>query len=252
MTPDTNSTEALDIAVEPCADCSATTRWERRDLSPTSEVWLGTCEECGSMQVVALGVPDPEIADPLGFYLTGDAGFKAPAARPAWQRFYALTTAAPFFLTWSFTATLMRVVSGQNDGRNTDRQPPVEALTQSLPQLRLRNRRNHPQHEQRSTHTPHWQAVGASRSRCEDSPQDDHRHVSPEGRLSRVETPHGRRGLTVSDPPDAYQEYVGMKAWWHRRLRQHTAGDAMIAGGIAAAVVPWALLTLLGVSSSVA
>lgn len=105
MTPDTNSTEALDIAVEPCADCSATTRWERRDLSPTREVWLGTCEECGSMQVVALGVPDPEIADPLGFYLTGDAGFKAPAARPAWQRFYALTTAAPFFLTWSFTAS---------------------------------------------------------------------------------------------------------------------------------------------------
>jgi hypothetical protein len=104
LTPDTNPTEALDIAVEPCAECAATTRWERRDLTPTSEAWLGTCEICGSMQVLALGVPDLEIEDPLGFYLMGDASFKAPAARPAWQRFYALTAAAPFFLKWSFTA----------------------------------------------------------------------------------------------------------------------------------------------------
>ena len=104
MTPHTNPAEALDIAVEPCAECAPTTRWERRDLTPTSEAWLGTCEICGSMHVLALGVPEAEIEDPLSFYLTGDTSFKAPAARPAWQRFYALTTAAPFFLKWSFTA----------------------------------------------------------------------------------------------------------------------------------------------------
>ena len=29
----------------------------------------------------------------------------APAERPAWQRFYTLTTGAPFFLRWSFQTT---------------------------------------------------------------------------------------------------------------------------------------------------
>lgn len=105
MTPDTNPTDALDTAVEPCADCTSTMRWERRDLTPTSEAWLGTCEICGSMQVLALGVPDIQIEDPLAFYLTGDASFRASAERPAWQRFYTLTTGAPFFLRWNFEIT---------------------------------------------------------------------------------------------------------------------------------------------------
>lgn len=99
MRPDTDS---LDLAVTPCDDCAPTTRWERRDLTATSEAWLGTCEICGSMQVLALGIPDTEIKDPLAFYLTGDPGFRAAGPRPAWQRFYALTTGAPYFLKWDF------------------------------------------------------------------------------------------------------------------------------------------------------
>jgi hypothetical protein len=100
--PDTNPADALDLAVEPCEDCTATIRWERRDLTPTSEAWLGTCEECGSMTAFVLGEPDREIKDPLSFFLLGTESTLPAPQRPAWQRFFALTTGAPYFLRWSF------------------------------------------------------------------------------------------------------------------------------------------------------
>ena len=105
MTPDNNLTESLDLASAPCEDCAPTTRWERRDLTPTSEAWLGTCDVCSSMQVLALGVPDEEIEDPLAFFLLGVPRFEPAPSRPAWQRFYALTSGAPYFLRWSFETT---------------------------------------------------------------------------------------------------------------------------------------------------
>jgi hypothetical protein len=105
VTPNTNPTDAHDIAVKPCEDCTSTTRWERRDLTPSSEAWLGTCEICGSMQVLALGAPEEEIEDPLAFFLLGTTTPRPTLERPAWQRFYTLTTGAPYFLRWNFETT---------------------------------------------------------------------------------------------------------------------------------------------------
>lgn len=102
MKRDTQPTDALDLATEPCDDCAPTTRWERRDLSPTGEAWLGTCETCGSMQVQALDAPEMEIEDPLAFFLLGVPKSEPAPTRPPWQRFYARTLDAPFHLRWRF------------------------------------------------------------------------------------------------------------------------------------------------------
>ena len=99
MRPDT---DALDLTVNPCEDCAPTTRWERRDLSPTREVWLGTCDTCGSMRAFVPGEPDLEVEDPLSFFLLGNTTPTPTPERPAWQRFYTLTTGAPYFLRWDF------------------------------------------------------------------------------------------------------------------------------------------------------
>ena len=53
MKPNTDPADALDLATEPCEDCIPTTRWERRELTPITEAWLGLCGVCGSMLVVA-------------------------------------------------------------------------------------------------------------------------------------------------------------------------------------------------------
>jgi hypothetical protein len=45
---------------------------------------------------------DIEVEDPLSFFLLGVPKFEATPSRPAWQRFYTLTTGAPFHLKWSF------------------------------------------------------------------------------------------------------------------------------------------------------
>ena len=81
---DAQPTDALDLAAEPCDDCARTTRWERRDLSPTGEAWLGTCETCGSRQVQALDAPEMEIEDPLAFFLLGVPESEPAPSRPPW------------------------------------------------------------------------------------------------------------------------------------------------------------------------
>ncbi len=106
MQPDNDTAEltnALDRATTRCEDCAPTTRWERRDVSSSAEAWLGTCDVCGSMRVLALGATDVEIEDPLAFFMIGVPRFEAPE-RPAWQRFYALTLDAPYHLRWTFDA----------------------------------------------------------------------------------------------------------------------------------------------------
>ena len=101
MKPTTAPAAALDLATKPCDDCASTMRWERRDLTPTNEAWLGLCGVCGSMLVVVPGATDTVIADPLAYFLLGPE--REPAAdRPAWQRFYAHTLAPPFSVPWRF------------------------------------------------------------------------------------------------------------------------------------------------------
>lgn len=102
MTPD-HETDALDCTSLRCEDCSPNVRWERRDVSVTAEAWLGICDVCGSMKVLALGVaPDVTIEDPLAFFLLGGPRYEPKAGRPAWQRFYETTLDAPFNLKWRF------------------------------------------------------------------------------------------------------------------------------------------------------
>jgi hypothetical protein len=95
----------LDRAPLACMkNCAATTRWERRDLSPVAEAWLGTCTVCGRMTAFVPGQPDLKITDPLTLFLTGALGHAPSPARPAWQRFYMLTNESPIAFPWRFTA----------------------------------------------------------------------------------------------------------------------------------------------------
>ena len=192
MTPNTDPTNALDLAAAPCADCAATTRWERRDLTPTSEAWLGICEECGTMMAFVPGEPDLELDNPLAFFLTGDASYVAPAERPAWQRFYTLTTGAPFFLRWSFQTTPCESCHTRATVETRILSP---AWRRSL-SLCLNCGRTTVETASHATDATPTRLTGTrvdtTRPRGQDPQRDGHRDLPPLGRIPGVETAQDR------------------------------------------------------------